>query len=119
MALESNYDPVMERESDRPWYLKNRIMGGHGHLSNEQALEAVQAILDLTEERHGAGRLPRHIVLLHRSRECNCPKLLRKLFASDERIAQVLTLTEQLVRTGWLSARAERVRVQRQMAMFE
>ena len=117
VALESNYDPKMERESSRPFYLKQRIMGGQGHLSNEQALEAVRAILDRTEELHGADRLPRHIVLLHRSRECNCPKLVKNLFSKDRRIAQVLTLTHQEERTAWLSARSVRARVAEQLTM--
>jgi phosphoribosyl 1,2-cyclic phosphodiesterase len=96
LALESNYDPEMQRASGRPWFLKQRIMGGRGHLSNEQALSAVRAVLDR------ARRLPDHIVLLHRSRECNCPKLVRALFQRDARIAPRLTLAEQDRRTEWL-----------------
>ncbi len=105
LALEANYDPEMERASDRPWFLKERVMGGRGHLSNEQSLAAVRAILDRTEERCGPDRLPRHIVLLHRSRECNCPRIVRGLFSGDPRVGRVLTLTEQEERTGWLSVR--------------
>ena len=77
LAIESNYDPEMELSSARPAFLKRRIMGGRGHLSNDQALRAVREILDRCER--ASRRLPQHIVLLHRSRECNCPKLLRKL----------------------------------------
>lgn len=63
LAIESNYCPKMQLESDRPWVLKKRIMGGSGHLSNEQCLEAVTAIA------------PRaHTVLLHLSRQCNTPE---------------------------------------------
>ncbi|MEI8198210.1 MAG: MBL fold metallo-hydrolase [Phycisphaerae bacterium] len=102
LALESNYDPDMELASDRPWPLKQRVMGGSGHLSNQQAYAAVQAVLDTTEVRHGPHRLPKHIVLLHRSRECNCPQLLRRLFEQDDRIAPRLTLAEQYAPTGWL-----------------
>jgi len=102
LAIESNYDPVMEEQSARPDYLKRRIMNGAGHLSNPQALAAVQRILDRTEKLHGPQKLPRHIVLLHRSRQCNCPVLLRQLFQSDARIGPVLTLAEQHQRTGWL-----------------
>jgi len=90
LALESNYDPQMQLDSGRPWFLKNRIMGGAGHLSNQQAFEAIVRILDRMEK--SARRLPQHIVLLHRSLECNCPKLIRKLFGRDARIAQRLTL---------------------------
>ena len=100
LALESNYDPRMQMDSARPWFLKNRIMGGAGHLSNQQAFEAIVRILNRMEKM--SGRLPQHIVLLHRSLECNCPKLVRKFFGRDVRIAQRLTLAEQFERTGWL-----------------
>lgn len=103
LAIESNYDPLMQEQSGRPYFLRQRIMGGRGHLSNEQALAAVRQILDRCE-RHGA-RLPAHIVLLHRSRQCNCPNLLRKLFSRDARIAPRLTLAEQYQRSAWLRSR--------------
>jgi phosphoribosyl 1,2-cyclic phosphodiesterase len=102
LAMESNYDPDMQQASDRPWFLKQRIMGGRGHLSNEQAFAAVTQILDRCEQRRR--RLPEHIVLLHRSRQCNCPRRVRSLFEQDPRIARRLTLTEQDTRTGWLGA---------------
>jgi len=100
LAIESNYDPRMQLESGRPAFLKQRVMGGAGHLSNEQALEAVLTILDRAD-RHGT-RSPSHIVLLHRSRQCNCPKLVRRLFSRDERIVPRLVLAEQFHRSEWL-----------------
>jgi phosphoribosyl 1,2-cyclic phosphodiesterase len=115
LALESNYDPQMQLASGRPWYLKQRIMGGRGHLSNAQALAAVLAILDRCESR--GRRLPRHIVLLHRSRECNCPKLVRKLFGGDARIGARLTLAEQFQRTTWLRVGAETPLVGEQLSL--
>lgn len=100
LAIESNYDPALQEASNRPWFLKRRIMGGKGHLSNEQALLAVRKILD---QSHRQSRpLPVHIVLLHRSRDCNCPQLLRTLFSADARIAPRLVLAEQYSRTEWL-----------------
>lgn len=96
IALESNYDPQMQERSGRPWFLKRRIMGGHGHLSNLQALAAIRKLLDRARD------LPDHIVLLHRSQECNCPDLVRRLFSLDERIAPRLTLAEQHERSRWL-----------------
>ncbi|HSV15505.1 MAG TPA: MBL fold metallo-hydrolase, partial [Tepidisphaeraceae bacterium] len=102
LAIESNYDPQMQQTSGRPRFLQQRIMGGRGHLSNDQALAAVRAVLDRCQ-RH-AHRLPRHIVLLHRSRQCNCPDLVRGLFSRDGRIASRLVLSEQFFRTPWLSA---------------
>jgi len=100
LAIESNYDPQMQISSARPWFLKNRIMGGKGHLSNQQAFDAIRAILDRMERT--ARPLPAHIVLLHRSRECNCPKLVRRLFGRDARISPRLTLADQFEPSGWL-----------------
>ena len=117
LALESNYDPEMEETSARPYYLKQRIMGGAGHLSNAQAFEAVRRILAHTEKHYGPQRLPRHIVLLHRSRQCNCPNLLRRLFAQDQRIAPVLTLADQHARTQWLHVGGPRPQVAEQLSL--
>lgn len=96
IALESNYDPQMQADSARPWFLKRRITGGRGHLSNAQAFVAIRKLLDRSR------KLPDHIVLLHRSQECNCPDLVRSLFSSDERIAPRLTLAHQHERSDWL-----------------
>ena len=67
-------------------------------------VNAVQGILNRAQR--ASRPLPNHIVLLHRSRRCNCPKLLRKLFEQDKRIEGRLTLTEQHQPTGWLRAAA-------------
>jgi len=115
LALESNYDAEMQLNSARPWFLKNRIMGGAGHLSNEQAYETICRILDRCQRKRR--RLPTHIVLLHRSRDCNCPKLLRKLFERDERIAARLTLTDQFQRSSWLRIRPTPPIVGEQLAL--
>ena len=63
LAIESNYCPVMQQASDRPIYLKRRIMEGSGHLSNDQCAALVRAI--------GPRRA---VVLLHLSRDCNTPE---------------------------------------------
>ena len=64
LAIESNYCPVMQEGSGRPAFLKKRIMGGAGHLSNEESAVAVGRIV------------PReHVVLLHLSQECNEPAI--------------------------------------------
>lgn len=115
LAIEANYDPEMEMNSPRPWFLKKRIMGGKGHLSNEQAFSAVRELMDRCQS-DGRG-LPQHIVLLHRSRECNCPKLLRRLFEGDKRIGTRLTLAEQYERTGWLRVRDCKPLVGEQLAL--
>jgi len=60
------------------------------------AFAAIRKLLDR------ARQLPDHIVLLHRSQECNCPELVRKLFSTDGRIAPRLTLAQQHERSAWL-----------------
>ncbi len=68
LAIESNYCPQMQAASSRPEFLKRRIMGGAGHLSNQETIAAVRAI-----------EPKRHVVLLHLSRQCNTPELVAGL----------------------------------------
>ena len=103
LALESNYDRDMQVGSSRPWFLKQRIMGGRGHLSNDQAFDAIHRLLNRCEAR--GGKLPGHIVLLHRSLQCNCPRIVRRVFSRDARIPPRLVLAEQFQRTEWLGPR--------------
>ena len=88
LFLESNYDPAMQRASGRSPYLVDRIMGGDGHLSNEQALEIALAV----DRVQPLGTLQ----LLHLSRQCNCPRLVARLW--EERAPALvprLTVTAQ------------------------
>lgn len=113
LAIESNYDPQMQMNSSRPAALKRRIMGGRGHLSNEQALEAVRSIARRT------GRVPNQVVLLHLSRECNDPDLARRVFSADAALARRLCISGQTEPTGWVAARGAHVVVRgEQMMMF-
>ena len=111
IALEANYDPQMQADSSRPYFLKRRITGSHGHLSNPQALAAIRKVLDR------ARRLPDHIVLLHRSQQCNCPELVRKMFSVDRRIAPRLTLAHQHERSPWLGRLARNLYVGEQLTL--
>ncbi len=99
LCIESNYDPQMQEASDRPAFLKQRIMGGRGHLSNQQALEAAREI-----ERRSALS---HIALLHLSRECNCPKRIARLWKRELPGAmERLTITSQRLPTPLLQVKA-------------
>lgn len=69
--LESNYDEQMLEQGRYPTYLKQRIRGGKGHLSNQQALSLFLA--------HKPAGL-KHVLLSHLSKENNNPVLLRDLF---------------------------------------
>jgi phosphoribosyl 1,2-cyclic phosphodiesterase len=70
LSIESNYDEAMQIRSPRPDFLKRRIMGDAGHLSNEQSACAVEALAR-------AGEIA-HLTLLHLSQECNTPELARR-----------------------------------------
>ena len=95
VAIESNYDPPLQLAAARPAALKQRIMGGLGHLSNLQALEAILRI-------DRAGTL-RHVVLLHLSRQCNDPRLVHRLYAEQApHLLGRLTVTKQHVPTPML-----------------
>jgi phosphoribosyl 1,2-cyclic phosphodiesterase len=73
LAIESNYCPRLQHSSTRPGFLKRRIMGGSGHLSNEQALRAIEAIG------------PRaHVVFLHLSSDCNRPDIITEMHAGAD-----------------------------------
>ena len=104
LAIESNYDPHLQRSSGRPVFLQRRIMGRQGHLSNEQSFAAVQAIVDRSSLHHPG--LPRHIVLLHRSQQCNCPTIVESVFKQDPSIAGRVTMTDQGKCTQWLEVTA-------------
>ncbi len=94
LALESNYCPVMQRESDRPIFLKKRIMGGSGHLSNEQSFEAVQRIA-------AASRL-QAVCVLHLSQECNDPKKIEAMYEAQPQLRQKLIISTHDRPTPWM-----------------
>jgi phosphoribosyl 1,2-cyclic phosphodiesterase len=69
--LETNYDDQMLDSGNYPIYLKKRIKGDDGHLSNAQALELFL--------KHKAPYLS-HIFLSHLSKDNNRPELVQRLF---------------------------------------
>ena len=71
--LESNYDETMLEKGRYPHYLKQRIRGAEGHLSNDQALD-----LFITHR----SPFMKLLVLSHLSAENNRPELVKELFSS-------------------------------------
>lgn len=69
LVVESNHDEVMLKAADRPWHLKQRIIGRQGHLSNQHAAELLSEI---------AGPHLKAVFLAHLSGECNKPELALK-----------------------------------------
>jgi phosphoribosyl 1,2-cyclic phosphodiesterase len=78
LVLESNHDLKMLQESSRPWSLKQRIAGRHGHLSNSDAADAAEEIMSAEL---------RHLYLGHLSRECNNPELAHRVM--QERLQKI------------------------------
>jgi phosphoribosyl 1,2-cyclic phosphodiesterase len=66
LAIEFNHCVHMEKTCGRPRILVDRVLSEFGHLSNDQAADAVRAIV--RSSAHGALR---HLVQLHLSRDCN------------------------------------------------
>jgi len=69
--LEANYDEQMLQNGGYPYFLKQRICGGRGHLSNRQALELFNT--------HRPPHLS-HLLLSHLSKDNNNPELVKSLF---------------------------------------
>jgi phosphoribosyl 1,2-cyclic phosphodiesterase len=69
--LESNYCADMLEKGNYPFHLKKRISGGHGHLSNKQALDLFQLY---------RGKQLKQLILSHLSKNNNDPELVAGLF---------------------------------------
>lgn len=67
--LESNFDETMLKNGPYPYYLKKRIMGDRGHLSNDQAMEFLSDI----------PLLKKKIYFVHLSNNNNSPELVNNL----------------------------------------
>lgn len=72
--LEANYDEMMLEQGRYPIFLKNRIRGGNGHLSNAQALEIFI--------NHRPSFMT-HLLLAHLSKDNNSPQLVHQLFSDN------------------------------------
>lgn len=71
--LEANYDEEMLEKGRYPLSLKNRIRGGRGHLSNNQALQLFM---------NHRPPFMTHLFLSHLSKENNSPQIVEELFTS-------------------------------------
>ena len=71
--LESNYDEKMLRDGSYPYFLKERILSGHGHLSNLQAYSLAETF---------GGKNLKLILLSHLSGENNTPEIAISSFSS-------------------------------------
>ncbi len=79
--LEANYDEEMLEQGNYPCYLKKRIKGGMGHLSNKQTLDLFLNYKPVFMS---------HLFLSHLSKNSNCPKLVTQLFNAHARDVQII-----------------------------
>jgi phosphoribosyl 1,2-cyclic phosphodiesterase len=84
--LESNYDEHMLEVGGYPYYLKKRISGEKGHLSNKQAVELFMT--------HRPTYMS-HLVLSHLSKNNNCPKLVGELFTDCAGSVQIVVASRE------------------------
>jgi len=68
LIIEANHDVEMLRIGKYPWFLKQRILGKTGHLSNVDAADAICKIISEKQKY-------RHVLLAHLSRENNFPEM--------------------------------------------
>ncbi|MGB0370892.1 MAG: MBL fold metallo-hydrolase [Opitutales bacterium] len=74
LVIEANYDEdLLEKDLKRPWSVKQRIRGRHGHLSNQDVIKLFKEI-----ERPNW----KQVFLVHLSRDCNCKDHVKNLFSS-------------------------------------
>jgi phosphoribosyl 1,2-cyclic phosphodiesterase len=115
--LESNFDHVMLERGPYPWHLKQRIRGGHGHLSNNEALQLFA--------NHRAPYMT-HLMLAHLSRENNDPRLVQQLFESVATNVCVSVASRDGVSPLWhitgsfepVTPAAQRTKIATQMTLF-
>ena len=94
LLLECNHDTDLLATSAYPAFLKNRVGGDHGHLSNAAAAELVQSV--------NHPRL-RHVVAAHLSAQNNRPALVRLALAEAlSRVADDIVVARQEDGCRWL-----------------
>lgn len=75
LVMEANYEEaLLEKDTRRPWSIKQRIRGRHGHLSNNAAFEALSQM-------NGDSQL-KEVYLAHLSKDCNSLECVKERFAS-------------------------------------
>lgn len=81
-VIESNHDVEMLINSNRPWFLKKRILSDKGHLSNEQSATYMSKCV---------GENTKQIILAHLSEECNDPNVALKTYKKIFKDAKINT----------------------------
>ena len=73
LVIEANHcSQMLEDDNKRPWSLKQRIRGRHGHLSNDSTFEMLQSIKGSCWEK---------VFLMHLSKDCNNIQKVQEQFS--------------------------------------
>lgn len=72
-CIESNHDPRLLMLTNRPMFLKNRILSANGHMSNQDCSYVLGNVM---------GPKTKEIVFLHRSLEANSEDMVAHTFVS-------------------------------------
>ncbi len=91
-VLEFNHDEEMLLQGPYPWWLKQRVRGSHGHLSNDQAGRLLEEIL--------SPQL-RHVVMAHLSQKNNRPARALAAAQAALRRANAQDSVKLTVATQW------------------
>lgn len=74
LVLEANYDSrMLEHDTKRPWSIKQRISGRHGHLSNDAAHEVLERLKQKS--------IFRKVYIAHISKDCNSLQCIQQKMA--------------------------------------
>ncbi len=74
LVIESNYcSKMLEEDAKRPWSLKQRIKGRHGHLSNERTFDFLDSFQEYNWKK---------VFLMHLSKDCNKVSRVREQFSN-------------------------------------
>lgn len=100
LILEANHNETMLKDAERPWSLKQRIMGRQGHLSNASAARLIADLADKTLT---------HVYLAHLSSDCNTPDaalqtVLAELNSRGHHDIHIIPATQDEPSTFWESA---------------
>ncbi|MBQ4507063.1 MAG: MBL fold metallo-hydrolase [Firmicutes bacterium] len=90
LVLESNHDVNILRVGRYPWFLKMRILGERGHLSNDSAAEL---LLRIAQEEAPGTEKERIVLLAHLSQENNFPEMA------------LATVSNELSRCGYIAGK--------------
>jgi phosphoribosyl 1,2-cyclic phosphodiesterase len=92
VVVESNHcSDLLQADTKRPWSLKQRISGRHGHLSNTAARDLLTEI---------ASPRWRRVYLTHLSRDCNSPSVVEAALAPVRALAALALCEFHIVAPG-------------------